>query len=485
MAVTLSRGRNEQLHLQKFKEKDDHKQNHHHHHFIDQNQKKSTVVVVPVVYYLSRNGQLEHPHFMEVPLSSSHGLFLRDVINRLNLLRGKSMASHYSWSSKRSYKSGYVWNDLEENDFIQPVHGGEYVLKGSEIQVETISPSTVSKLSETTSSSSSTGKNTLEASRVSDFSPAVRIRRRNQSWGAIDLHEYKVYKTESTHEFAGKAAADASTQTNDKRSRIRKAMLIKEVDEHEEQQRERRGDKILQAEQQHQHSSAGAFASTTTELSREEISPPPSDSSPETLESLMKADGRLLIHASSSSTSSSQAVNNQCDLNNNNQMVGSCPSGRMKASTVLMSLISCGSLSFKDCGPTAVKDHGFSLISHYKTRVPRGGNQTVEGNHGDMMMMMEIENHVSSSFAKMAIEDKEYFSGSLIETKKQEFPTMLKKSSSYNADRSSHLKLEEKEVEGVRAKCIPRKLRTQTSTNKKECDAEISRASEDNSKEGN
>lgn len=32
---------------------------------------------VPVVYYLSRNGHLEHPHFMEVPLSSPGGLFLR------------------------------------------------------------------------------------------------------------------------------------------------------------------------------------------------------------------------------------------------------------------------------------------------------------------------------------------------------------------------------------------------------------------------
>ena len=32
---------------------------------------------VPVVYYLSRNGHLEHPHFMEVPLSSSEGLYLR------------------------------------------------------------------------------------------------------------------------------------------------------------------------------------------------------------------------------------------------------------------------------------------------------------------------------------------------------------------------------------------------------------------------
>lgn len=31
---------------------------------------------VPVVYYLCRNRQLEHPHFMEVPLSSDD-LYLR------------------------------------------------------------------------------------------------------------------------------------------------------------------------------------------------------------------------------------------------------------------------------------------------------------------------------------------------------------------------------------------------------------------------
>lgn len=35
---------------------------------------------VPVVYYLSRNGQLEHPHFIEVPLSSPEGLYLRGKI---------------------------------------------------------------------------------------------------------------------------------------------------------------------------------------------------------------------------------------------------------------------------------------------------------------------------------------------------------------------------------------------------------------------
>lgn len=35
---------------------------------------------VPVIYYISRNGQLEHPHFMEVPLSSAEGLYLKGSI---------------------------------------------------------------------------------------------------------------------------------------------------------------------------------------------------------------------------------------------------------------------------------------------------------------------------------------------------------------------------------------------------------------------
>lgn len=35
----------------------------------------------------------------------------------------------------RSYKNGYVWNDLALNDVIYPSEGGEYVLKGSELVV--------------------------------------------------------------------------------------------------------------------------------------------------------------------------------------------------------------------------------------------------------------------------------------------------------------------------------------------------------------
>lgn len=36
---------------------------------------------VAVVYYLSRNGHLQHPHLMQVPLSSNAGLYLKGTQN--------------------------------------------------------------------------------------------------------------------------------------------------------------------------------------------------------------------------------------------------------------------------------------------------------------------------------------------------------------------------------------------------------------------
>jgi hypothetical protein len=38
-----------------------------------------------VVYYLARNGHLEHPHFMEVALSCPDGLYLRGT-NTIRML---------------------------------------------------------------------------------------------------------------------------------------------------------------------------------------------------------------------------------------------------------------------------------------------------------------------------------------------------------------------------------------------------------------
>ena len=237
-------------------------------------------------------------------------------------------------------------------------------------------------------------------------------RRRNQSWSSIDLHEYKVYKAESSSgESAVKAAAaDASTQTEDKRRRRRpvRAKEIEEEDEDDEQVREEKSQREICHGQ-------------STELSRDEISPPPSDSSPETLESLMKADGRLVIGPPGANEDNSSL----------NRTAENFPSGRMKASTVLMQLISCGSMSFKDCGATSVKDQGFSLIGHYKSRLPRGAGNNNNQLGKEVGALTEIPN-----FPGLKLEDKEYFSGSLIETNKKdvEVPN-LKRSSSYNADR--------------------------------------------------
>ncbi|GKB86108.1 upstream of flc-like protein [Tanacetum coccineum] len=333
---------------------------------------------VAVVYYLSRNGNLEHPHFIEVPLSSSDGLYLRDVTDRLNSLRGKGMASLYSWSSKRSYKNGFVWHDLSENDFIYPAHGQEYVLKGSEL----VAGGAASVPSATTS------KNALspdsEKSCDDDF-PIVR-RRRNQSWSAIDLHEYKVY---TSGESARKLAADVSTQTDSGVNKRRgQREIIKEEDEEE----------------------------------ISELSPPPSDSSPETLESLMKADGKLILRPEIDH-----------DHNKPNPTVGN----KVKTSSVLMQLFSCGSISFRDCGPGAYgKDNpGFSLISHYKSRMlPRGNGLRTNGEDHATVEDAVVLRKNRRVKKQIVTEDKEYFSGSLIETKKEVVP-VIKRSNSYNGNR--------------------------------------------------
>ncbi|KAL5201453.1 hypothetical protein ABZP36_035807 [Zizania latifolia] len=97
---------------------------------------KTTTTKVAVVYYLcrSRQGGLEHPHLMEVEVDQQQPrpLRLRDVTQRLEELRGRGMAAMYSWSCKRSYRSGFVWQDLSHpDDLLLPTHAGDYVLKAS------------------------------------------------------------------------------------------------------------------------------------------------------------------------------------------------------------------------------------------------------------------------------------------------------------------------------------------------------------------
>ncbi|XP_047957165.1 protein SOSEKI 1 [Salvia hispanica] len=86
-----------------------------------------------IVYFLSRKGRIEHPHLIRVHHLSRNGVRLRDVKRWLAELRGKEIPESFSWSYKRRYKTGYVWQDLLDDDLITPISDNEYVLKGSEI----------------------------------------------------------------------------------------------------------------------------------------------------------------------------------------------------------------------------------------------------------------------------------------------------------------------------------------------------------------
>ncbi|KAI3705585.1 hypothetical protein L1987_75824 [Smallanthus sonchifolius] len=237
---------------------------------------------VAVLYYLTRNGHIEHPHLIDVPLSSLHGLYLRDVMNTLNYHRGKGMANMYSWSFKRSYKNGYVWHDLSEDDLIEVTNGHDYVLKGSEL-LQT-HPAEANHAGDDCSATTTAA--------------SVMIRRRNQSWSSFDNpQEYMVVKCESSRELAANFAADAATQTEER--------------------------------MRHQSFEGGRKGHVAVALRREEVpSPPPSNSSSEEVSGARDVDQALSVRDG--------------DPTAEDQHDGS---GRMKASEVLMQLITCGAPS--------------------------------------------------------------------------------------------------------------------------------------------
>ncbi|CAA2993480.1 Hypothetical predicted protein [Olea europaea subsp. europaea] len=124
------------------------------------------------------------------------------------------MAYMYSWSSKRSYKNGYVWHDLSEDDMLQPTNGNDYILKGSELHQSS---------------------STLQSKALSSISVAAK-RKKNQSWSSFenpqeqDNYNYRViYKSESSRELGRKF--DAATQTEDTTGRRRRSTNMKQVEE--------------------------------------------------------------------------------------------------------------------------------------------------------------------------------------------------------------------------------------------------------------
>lgn len=189
----------------------------------------------------------------------------------------------------RTYKSGYVWQDLSENDFIHPCHGQEYILKGSRLLERSLS-----FRSSDTASSEMNSSGELGHLRFSD------LLRQSKNRSLAPLNDLNLTRTYS----ARIAYSNASTQTE---KQGRKTMPIRHPEEVEE-------------------------------LS-EEISPPPcSNNSSGEL-------GRERYEIGN--PRDQQAMVGKADIRN--QLVESeRPSGRIRAPAVLMQLIKCGSKSAED-----------------------------------------------------------------------------------------------------------------------------------------
>ncbi|KAJ4769566.1 UPSTREAM OF FLC protein (DUF966) [Rhynchospora pubera] len=385
--------------------------------------------IVPVVYYLSRNRHLEHPHFIEVPLSSSSdAFFLRDFVERLNQVRGKGMAAMYSWSCKRGYKNGFVWHDLSEDDLILPANGNEYVLKGSELLDQSppdrpnqshTNPKPMSQTrpkqegmnlsrhkSKEASPSSSASPPQVPIKHLKPISPLSLSSARDEEQSPSSLSSGPRSPDESEIKFHRPIpSADASTQTEEET--VTKSRGVSTDD-----------NRILNNALTDKHNSNCGKS--------------------ETLESLIRAEGRKF---------SQLRV-----LEEDEEMVFT--SGpRLSPASYLMHLITCGSISVKDH-----RRYGFVPVyrpSYMQVELP---SPMYDG--GSMRFLTRME-------------DKEYFSGSIVETKRHiddslgDRAPILKRSSSYNAERSckssEHLKDEMEDGDSSLSKCLPRTIKLITS----------------------
>ena len=229
---------------------------------------------------------------------------------------------------------------------------------------------------------------------------------KNSSWnGSLSLAEYKVYKSDGL--------ADASTQTDENGNRVNKTR--------ETCTRGVSTDDGTSEPESGATQPRDSQVKETSEICRDRdyVSPPPSSSSAsssgartDTLESLIRADARKF--------------NSFRILEEEEFRMPS--STKFKASNMLMQLISCGSIS--------VKDHSFGLIPAYKPRLT--GSKFPSPFFSSSFMLGELDCLTENPrFIGLRLEDKEYFSGSLIETNaRKEGVATLKRSSSYNADRS-------------------------------------------------
>ncbi|KAK0605074.1 hypothetical protein LWI29_022512 [Acer saccharum] len=277
----------------------------------------------------------------------------------------------------------------------------------------------------------------VQHSGSSDVSPDSTVGK-NSSWeGSLSLTEYKVYKSDGL--------ADASTQTEENVKKAKtKETCIRGVST---------DDGSIEPECNRNYQNRVPSLKENSEICEHQVSvsPPPSSSSAsssggktETLESLIRADVNK--------------INSFRILEEEELRMPNNP--RLKATNMLMQLISCGSIS--------VKDHSFGLIPTYRPRFSHSKFPSPLFSTSIVLGELDCLSE-NPRLIGLRMEDKEYFSGSLIETKmlkEGDEHNALKRSSSYNADRTSK-KLDsvddKEESNSGQSKCIPRSIKASLS----------------------
>ncbi|KAI4345217.1 hypothetical protein L6164_012359 [Bauhinia variegata] len=382
-------------------------------------QKVKPLKKVQVVYYLSRNGLLEHPHYMEITLSPNQPLRLKDVLDRLIALRGSGMPLLYSWSCKRSYKSGYVWYDLSADDVIHPAEGAEYVLKGSQL----LQPC-----------SERFQQLHVSSRQISNQDPNSESKRKTMMKYSCspqrEAEEFEEYEEqdEDYEDYAEKTCYTSSTTSTTPHSRCSRGVSTDELDEEH--------DNI--GPQNQVVNNVNPTTKVTVEESLSLPAPPPP-----------------LTDSNNSASKRFQ---------DGDSVSGLAPS----RNSVLLQLIACGSSA-------VCKAKNAPCMSNVM-RKSAGNSNGNNVNRNAKLSVSEVDmiKYISENprFGNLQSEEKEYFSGSLVESINEEravsqLQPVLNKSSSYNERRSSikdvgidEVKEEaetEKKGSGVKGKCIPRK----------------------------
>ncbi|KAI3462049.1 hypothetical protein Pfo_018712 [Paulownia fortunei] len=373
---------------------------------------RPTFKKVQVVYYLSRNGHLEHPHYMEVTHLAHQQLRLKDVMDRLTVLRGKGMPSLYSWSCKRSYKNGYVWNDLAQNDVIFPSEGAEYVLKGSELVVgctEKLHHLQVGNVEQFQLG------NNHQAGQDSNFQPKRKFLASKRE----SEHQEMLNNQYHPH---GESVAEEEEQ---------------EDEDYEEKTRYTSCSRGVSTDEIEEFKQKDAQKNTPTELTLDtnSLSSPPSTAS------------------STLSDNSNNEITTSNNLNDNNSTSQRFEDGdpvanepMLSRNSMLFSLIACGgSGSFRKTLPLVVKE---SLPPYTAARKSGSGSSLHKGvvcKAAAAKMVVEEDEMIrymseNPRFGNLQSEEKDYFSGSIVESITTEerlgAEPGLKKSSSYNQERS-------------------------------------------------